>query len=113
MRTDRILPLLAALPGLGGCRAPEAPQAVVCPAVGGGEVTPLQRLCWGAHNRIPWLLRADRVQTLRPHGDGTLYETVDTIGGLLLPVVSLLFGRSLTRGFDGVARELKRRVESG
>ena len=75
------------------------------------EVTPLQTLNWSAHNRIPWLLRADRVQTLRPHSGGTRYETTDTIGGLLLPLVELLFARSLTRGFAAMAEALKAEVE--
>ena len=79
------------------------------------EASPPRTLRWGIVSATPWLLRAERVQRLTPagQGQGCVYETVDTIGGLLAPLVGLLFGRGLTAGFAGVARALKERVEGG
>ena len=64
------------------------------------------RLAWEIASPVPWLLRAYREQTITPISGGTVYRTVDTIGGLLEPVVGLLFGRALHRGFRGVAEGL-------
>ena len=47
---------------------------------------------------------------LRPDG-GAIYQTRDTIRGWLLPIVKLLYGRSLETGFREMAEALKGRVE--
>lgn len=71
------------------------------------------RLGWKLDIGARWLLWAERVQSLTPLPDGTTrYVTVDEIGGLLGPLVHLLFGAAVQAGFDGVAAGLKARVES-
>lgn len=76
------------------------------------EVTPPTRIVWGIRTAVPWLLRAERVQTVTPLGARRCrYATVDTIGGLLEPLVALLFGRHLREGFESMAQALRRRVE--
>ena len=79
------------------------------------EVSPPRTLRWGIVSATPWLLRAERVQRLTPveGGQGCVYETVDTIAGLVAPLVGLLFGRGLVAGFADVARALRERVEGG
>lgn len=70
------------------------------------------RLVWG----VDWLggqaIAAERVQTLTADGDGSHYETVDTIGGWLSPVSQGIFGRPVGRGFRAMAEALRDRVES-
>ncbi len=74
-------------------------------------VEPGQRLVWGMEMMLG-MVRAERTQTLTPLEDGrTRYRTEDVIEGPLEPLVGLLMGGSIQRGFEGVARELKRRVE--
>ncbi len=79
------------------------------------EVTPPEpvgRLTWGIRTATPWLLRAERVQTVTPISDRWCrYTTVDTIGGALEPVVALLFGRALDEGFNAMAEALRQRAE--
>lgn len=70
------------------------------------------RLCWGATFGVAAALKAERCQTLDdlPAG-GTRYRTVDTLSGLLVPLVMRLHGDNMQRGFDGVARGLKKEAE--
>jgi hypothetical protein len=71
------------------------------------------RLVWGIYAWPRWLLRAERVQTVEPLGPARCrYRTVDTIGGLLQPLVHRLFGRALDDGFAAVAAALRERAES-
>ena len=57
-------------------------------------------------------MRAERTQTLTKLEDGrTRYRTEDVIEGPLEPLVRVLMGGSIQRGFEGVARGLKERVE--
>ena len=57
-------------------------------------------------------LRSLRTQSLRLlEGDRTRYTAHFEIRGWLAPMVQLLLGRSLRRGFDGVAAGLKARAE--
>ena len=74
------------------------------------EVVPGQRLVWGAEI-LGGLVSAERIQTLEAVEGGTRYRTVDTIGGPLSWVVAGLFGRSLSRGFARMARDLARACE--
>ncbi|MFN7701507.1 MAG: SRPBCC domain-containing protein [Deltaproteobacteria bacterium] len=68
------------------------------------------RLVWGA--TMPGIV-AERVQTVTPLGPRRAhYLTEDTIEGPLAGLSFALFGSSLEDGFGGVARELKRHVES-
>lgn len=68
------------------------------------------RLVWGA--TMPGII-AERVQTVTALGPARArYVTEDTIEGWLAGVSFALFGRSLEDGFEGVARELKRRSEA-
>lgn len=74
-------------------------------------VDPGARLVWGMEMMLG-MVRAERTQTLTALPDGrTRYRTEDVIEGPLEPLVGLLMGGSIQRGFEGVARELKRRVE--
>lgn len=70
-----------------------------------------QRLVWG-YGWGPFIW-AERVQTLSEVDGMTVYTTVDTIGGLLGPVVHLVFGAALDEGFAAMTDALKRRVEAG
>lgn len=75
------------------------------------EVAAPHRLGW----RFPgprWLLYAERMQTLTPTGQGCHYETVDTVEGVISPLVELLFGGILRRGFEQVAVGLEERVRA-
>lgn len=74
------------------------------------DVAPPERLAWRMRTPARWLLRAERVQTLVRTAEGCEYHTVDTIGGLLEPVVGWLFGSALERGFAGVAAALEARL---
>lgn len=73
---------------------------------------PEGRLVWGIQSLAPRLLRAERVQTVTPLGEGRCrYATADTIGGLLEPLVALLFGAALDEGFRAMAAALRDRAE--
>lgn len=75
------------------------------------EVVPGERLVWALDDWPRWLLWAERQQTLRRVPGGTRYHTVDRIGGVLAPLVELLFGRSLRRGFAAMATALAAEVQ--
>jgi hypothetical protein len=74
---------------------------------------PYARLNWKMQLGAPFLLAAERCQVLTPlPGGGTRYYTCDAFRGLLVPVVMGLYRADIQRGFDGIARALKRRAES-
>jgi hypothetical protein len=75
-------------------------------------VKPQQQLAWKA--RYPtWLIESERFQTLVPIDTNTTqYATHETFTGLLAPLLKLLIGKDLQRGFDSVALNLKRCAES-
>jgi hypothetical protein len=74
---------------------------------------PGARLGWKLDIGVPWLLCAERVQTLTAlDGGATRYETVDEIGGMLAPVSHWIFGSAITWGFQAVAASLKARAEA-
>ncbi len=61
------------------------------------------RLVWGMDMMLG-LIRAERTQTLTPLAGGrTRYRTEDVIEGPLEPLVRVLMGGSIQRGFEGVA----------
>ena len=70
-------------------------------------------LCWGVTIGAPFLLRAERRQTLTPIGENrTRFVNEDEIRGWLAPIVMLAFGGAMQRGFEAVAIALKQRVEA-
>lgn len=80
-------------------------------------ITQRERICELGPHRIAWelpgprwLLYARRVQTVAATETGSRYTTVDTIEGMLSPIVEALFGPALRRGFAGVADGLLRAV---
>ena len=74
---------------------------------------PPTRLAWRTTIGARWLLHAVREQRLEVRGDGTCrYATADEFRGVLMPLVILLTGSFVRRGFDAVADALKRRAEA-
>ena len=72
-----------------------------------------RRLCWGTTIGAGFLLRAERCQILTPiDAQRTRFVNQDEIRGWLAPLVMLLFGRDMQRGFESVAAALKQRAES-
>jgi len=71
------------------------------------------KLCWGANIGARFLVRADRCQTLSPLDDRrTRYVCTDEIQGWLAPLVMLMYGDVMQRGFDDCAMALKKRAEA-
>ena len=76
-------------------------------------------LCiYEAPNQIAWrmnwgfMLKAIRTQELVETQDEKVkYITIDTISGMLTPLVHLLYGKHIQNGFDRVAHELKTYAE--
>ena len=74
---------------------------------------PPGRLTWSSVYWSRALLTASKTQVITSLGpDRCAYHTTDTMAGLLAPVVRLLFGRAILRGFDETASALKGRAES-
>ena len=70
-------------------------------------------ISWGREFGTSRLLSAVREQHLEPVSDASCsYHNVDTLSGALSPVVSLLFGGYMRRGFDDVGSALKLRAET-
>jgi hypothetical protein len=70
------------------------------------------RLCWEMKMGAAFLLHAERCQTLFERDNGTVrYVSEDRFSGLLTPLVMLLFGDAMQRGFESCARGLKSRAE--
>ncbi|KIG19035.1 hypothetical protein DB30_05939 [Enhygromyxa salina] len=75
---------------------------------------PGEQLCWGMTIGPAWLFRAERVQRVEVLGDQRCrYVSEDAFAGALSPVVELLYGGKVQRGFDALGAALKRRAESG
>lgn len=75
-------------------------------------VEPPTLLAWRTVIGAPWLLSAVREQRLDALGGKSCrYATSDEFRGLLMPVVILLAGGFVRRGFNAVAGALKRRAE--
>ncbi len=69
-------------------------------------------LVWGTQFGHPRLLSARREQRLEATGATRCrYLTTDAFTGLLTPLVVLLFGRWIRRGFNDMARGLERYAE--
>ena len=68
-------------------------------------------LAWGMNWR--GFLKAERIQRLTEMSDGkTMYFTEDVISGLLCPIVHLMYGKYIQKGFEGVAQSLKKYAET-
>ena len=76
-------------------------------------IEPPTRLAWGTTIGARWLLNAVREQRLEVLGDASCrYTTDDEFGGVLMPLVILVSGGFVRRGFNAVAEALKRRAEA-
>lgn len=76
-------------------------------------VEPPHLLAWGVTMGARFLLVARREQRLEPLGANRCrYVTTDETRGLLTPLVALLFGRLIRRGFNDLATALKTRAEA-
>ncbi|WP_428276100.1 SRPBCC domain-containing protein [Candidatus Palauibacter sp.] len=77
-------------------------------------VEPPHLIAWSTTMGHRFLICALREQRLEAVGNGRCrYRTTDDFSGLLIPLVMLLFGGFVRRGFNDVARELKARAETG
>ncbi|PRQ08053.1 SRPBCC domain-containing protein [Enhygromyxa salina] len=75
---------------------------------------PGQELRWGMTIGPAWFFRAERIQRVEVLGDQrSRYVSEDAFAGLLSPIVELLFGGKVQRGFDRLGAALKRRAEAG
>lgn len=76
-------------------------------------VEPPSLLAWGLTMGSRLLLFTSRDQRLQVLSETRCrYSTTDAFSGLLAPVITLLFGRIIRRGFNDVARALKARAEA-
>ncbi|MCO4770795.1 MAG: SRPBCC domain-containing protein [Deltaproteobacteria bacterium] len=74
---------------------------------------PGKALCWHMKVGASFLLVAERCQTLVAlDGDRTLYRSEEHTTGVLAPLLMLLYGAAMQRGFDDCAAGLKRHAES-
>jgi hypothetical protein len=95
---------LAAL--VGGLRFVERGEVV--------EVEPGSAIRWHVFPMPRALVWGDRVQRVEALGEGRCrFSSEDRLRGLLAPVVALLVGSLVTRGFEAAGAALKRRVEAG
>lgn len=70
-------------------------------------------IAWSTTMGHRFLISALREQRLEAVGEGRCrYRTTDDFAGLLIPLVMLLFGGFVRRGFNDVARGLKARAEA-
>jgi len=68
---------------------------------------------WPLPLPLPILLKAKRTQeVIRIDDSRCIYKTVDTIQGLLAPIVDLLYGKHIQNGFERVATGIKEYVET-
>ncbi len=78
------------------------------------DVVPTSLLAWGMTMGARWLLKTRREQRLESLGDTRCrYTTTDAFTGVLTPLVVLLFGGLIRRGFNAMALALKERAEKG
>ncbi len=73
---------------------------------------PGRRIAWGVSWGFGLALECDRVQEVFAlPGGGTRYHCYESFRGLLAPLVVLLYGSSMERGFSACADALVARVE--
>ncbi len=72
-----------------------------------------EALCWTIQSSVPWFMRGERCQTLTDLGDGrTRYENEERVEGLVGPLVSLSYGRTIQASLEAVGEGLKAHVEA-
>lgn len=70
-------------------------------------------IAWSRKFGTSWLLFVVREQHLEPVSDDSCsYHNVDLLSGVLSPIISLLFGGYMRRGFGDVGVGLKLRAET-
>lgn len=75
------------------------------------SVEPPTLLVWGMTMGAAWLLTARREQHLKALGDSRCrYITTDSFNGVLTPLVVLLCGGAIRRGFNAMAVALRDRA---
>ena len=72
------------------------------------------KVCWGtSRTKGRPGIKSYRWQTCEPIDDQrTHFVNFEEFHGILAPLVNLLYGKKLRRGFDGYCRALKQRAES-
>jgi uncharacterized protein YndB with AHSA1/START domain len=70
----------------------------------------LMIISWGM--KWGFLLNALRTQQVYPNGNHCSYQTEDVIRGPLTPIVHLIYGKHIQRGFERVCEGLKEAAES-
>ncbi|MEH6580508.1 MAG: SRPBCC domain-containing protein [Halioglobus sp.] len=76
------------------------------------EVTPGTHFSYVSPKRPTFILRSYRSHTLTTLNTGkTLYQSHFELHGWLRPLIELLLGKSMQRGFDGMSRAIGRRSE--
>ena len=77
------------------------------------ELSP-EKIVW-TFDLVPWapfLLHAERIQTVSTISEGRcLYQTQDTMTGLLSPLVLALYGKLVQQGFERFSLALRQRAE--
>lgn len=74
------------------------------------RLNPPDEVAWGMKWSI--FLKAERVQRLSSDENGdTLYFTEDIIEGMLSPIVHLMYGKSIQKGFEALAKSLKKYMD--
>ncbi len=77
------------------------------------SIEPPHLIAWSTTMGHRFLISALREQRLEAVGEGRCrYRTTDDFAGFLIPLVMLLFGGFVRRGFNDVARGLKARAEA-
>jgi hypothetical protein len=72
---------------------------------------PPNTMSWGMNWGL--FLKAERIQQLTSVSENkTIYYTEDVITGILAPLVHLLYGYSVQRGFEQVGLSLKKYIEN-
>lgn len=73
---------------------------------------PPEKMVWGFSYR--YILKAERTQKLISIDERTTrYENTDSVSGLLSPIVDILYGRWIQKGFEAVCLALKEYTENG
>jgi len=77
------------------------------------EVVPGERLCYGLRGGFLGGVSSMRCHVVQAAGDATTeYESRFALGGRLAPVVRVMFGKRLERGFSSMTEALVHRAES-
>ena len=73
---------------------------------------PEKQLSWGMQILHPWILCAQRYQTLEKLGtEKCSYYTEDVFDGILVGIMMKMYGADVERGFNAISEALKLRAE--